>query len=130
MNALSLSGLMVSLAPVAIAAWINPARDPELLAACLGTLAVAWVFTFLALVRFPAAVSARPRALLVHIAWGLVAVITVLDQIQVPYSVRVALMLLPVPVHVIRLLRRPHALAMVLAVQVAVLFSVSWILED
>lgn len=129
MNALSLSGLLVSLVPVAIAAWRDPARDPELLAACLGTLAAAWVFTFIALVRFPADVSARPRALLVHCLWGLVAAMTVLDQIPVPYSLRVAVLLLPVPVHAIRLLRRPHALALVLAVQVAVLFGVSWVLE-
>ncbi len=130
MRPLSAAGLMASLAPAAIVAWRDPARDPESLIASLLTLAAAWVFTFIAIVRFPAAIPQRPAALLVQIVWGIVAALVLTGEIGIPHTLRTALLLLPAPIHIIRLLGHPRALSALLAVQVLTLFSVDWVYSD
>jgi len=112
--------------PAAIAAWRDPARDPELWLAALGAFLLGCLLTALAIRALPDPVRRiRLFAFLVHVMWALTAYPVLAGQVPVSPFLRAALLAAPAGLHLLILFRRQDLLLIAIAAQLLALLEVS-----
>ena len=112
--------------PAAIAAWRDPARDPELWIAALGAFLLGCLLTAVAILALPEQRRhTRLVAFLVHVMWALTAYPVLAGHFPAPQFLRVALLAAPAGLHLPILLRRPDLLPIPIAVQILAVLLVS-----
>lgn len=112
--------------PAAIAAWRDPARDPELWIAALGAFLLGCLLTALAILALPdTRRQTRLVAFLVHVMWALTSYPVLAGQVPVASFLRVALLAAPAGVLLLILIRRQDLLPIAIAVPLLALLLVS-----
>lgn len=112
--------------PAAIAAWRDPARDPELWLAALGAFLLGCLLTALAIRALPDPVRRiRLFAFLVHVMWVFTAYPVLAGQVPVSPFLRAALLAAPAGLHLLILFRRQDLLLIAIAAQLLALLEVS-----
>jgi hypothetical protein len=112
--------------PAAIAAWRDPARDPELWIAALGAFLLGCLLTALAILALPdPRRQTRLVAFLCHVMWALTCYPVLAGQVPVAPFLRVAVLAAPAGLLVLILIRRQNLLPFAIAAQLLALLKVS-----